>query len=337
MQLKNRIARYLGVVLPCTLILAAAPANAELYQFSYTFEDGSQLSGFLEGTPVDTDRVLITGFGAVRLNLSSGSVHDFASIEANEINTFRDDGRSPMVTFSGDEIAFRVCPNGFSADNDYADGILDDCNFGSESGFTVETHFDNATFGFWQGFVDTNYGGVSPLTTLGYAGPGDGAGGRAGDFPPPISDNWQLTLVNAAVDPTVDLDPTVTLGDNTTLDKDVAVEENVSVGDNVTLDKGSSIGADSAVGADTTLDQGTSIGSNVTIGANVIIDADVTILDGVVIGDNVHIGRGALICSDVEIGVAATIGKFALVVDDVTGIGAAIPKGTAQPDASDCP
>ena len=323
MKLKHRIARYLGVVLPCTLILAAAPANAELYQFSYTFTDarfqpyalGSQLTGFLEGTPdpANADRVLITGFGSVSLIIPSYGQFNFPSVEANEIATYPADGRAPVVTFSGTELAFSVCPSGFT-DAQNGDGVLNDCPFARDGGFWLDTVF----FG---GYATTAIGGGEGAICF----DGENAqtrGCRVTDFQANMAAAWQMTLVNAAVDPTVDLDPTVTLGDNTTLDKDVAVEENVTVGDNVTLDKGSAIGADSVVGADTTLDQGTSIGSNVTIGANVTIDADVVIQDDVTIGDNVHIGRGAVICSDITIGDWATIGKNAVVDDDVDPTGA---------------
>ena len=323
MQLKNRIARYLGVVLPCTLILAAAPANAELYQFSYTFTDtrfqtyasGSQLSGFLEGTPdpANPDRILITDFGSVSLTIPGYGQFNFPTIDPNEITTYPADGRAPVATLSGTELAFSVCPNGFTnAQNE--DLVLNDCPFARDGGFFLDSY----ALGF--SYATTAIGGMEtapcydeeanftrPNGTIG----NNTLGCRVTDLGADMASAWQMALVN--VDPSVDIDPSVTLGDNTTLDKGVAVEENVTVGDNVTLDKGSSIGADSDVGADTTLDQGTSIGSNVTIGANVTIDADVEIQDGVTIGDNVHIGRGAVICSGITIGDSATIGKNAVV------------------------
>lgn len=335
MRLKDRTARFMGFVLPCALILAATPVNAELYQFSYTFSEGSvqpyapgsRLTGFLEGTPDpdNADRVLITGFGAVSQIIPDYGTFDFPSIEANEFNTYKADGRDPVVTFSGTEIAFRACPSGFTADGDFGDGTLNDCPFAADGGFLIET----AAFGVGYATAAIGGGADSPCTVD--AGVRNTYGCRLSEFGTnPAS--WQLSLVT--VDPSVDLDPTVTLGDNTSLDKDVAVEENVVVGDNVTLDKGSSVGADSEIGADTSLDAGTSIGADVTIGSNVTIDADVTIQDGVTIEDNVHIGRGALICSGVTIGDSADIGKNALVASDVPAT-SAIPGARDEP--GECP
>ena len=317
MKLKHRIARYLGVVLPCTLILAAAPANAELYQFSYTFKDGSsRLSGFLEGTPDanNADRVFITSFGAVRYT-TGGFVHDYPSIAVGNFNTYPADGRTPVVTYSGTEIAVRACPNGFNKDDGVSIPGFNDCIFKTDGGFFIETGLDTlALWGFDLGV------GVATATVGEYAGyPCEDC--RVWDFFG-TSSNWQLTLVNAAVDPTVDLDPTVTLGDNTTLDKNITVEENVIVGDNVTVEKDVSIGADSEVGENSMLDKGTSTGSNVTIGENVTIEWNVVIQDGVSIGDGAYIYRGAVLCSGVSIGAGAVIGKNAVVDDDVPDTGA---------------
>ena len=333
MKLKHRIARYLGIILSCTLILAAAPASAELYQFTYTFTaasqpygSGSQLTGFLEGTPdpANPDRILITDFGSVSLTIPGYLPFNFPSIEANEITTYLKNGAAPVATLNGSELSFSVCPSGFTTSQVQGEAVLNDCPFAAEGGFYIDT----SLFDFIP-FATTAIGGMETAPCYDVSRNGTNSEGeptndtwgcRVTELFTDMASAWQMTLVN--VDPSVDIDPSVTLGDNTTLDKNITVEENVFVGDNVTVEKDVSIGADSEVGENSMLDKGTSTGSNVTIGENVTIEWNVVIQDGVSIGDGAYIYRGAVLCSGVSIGAGAVIGKNAVVDDDVPDTGA---------------
>ena len=112
-----------------------AKANAEILNFSYTFEGtqsdvqpwapGSKLVGRIDGTidPMNQNRVTINSFVSVSLSRPGKPLHTFASIESNEFNTFpsgdtpvmyfyRDDLDGAHPNFNGEDLNFRVCPSG---------------------------------------------------------------------------------------------------------------------------------------------------------------------------------------------------------------------------------
>ena len=135
---------------------------------------------------------------------------------------------------------------------------------------------------------------------------------------------------DACVDPgaipdDADLDPTVQLGENTSINTGVTVEEDVVLESDVTANRDVAIDEGTTVQEGATLNQGSEIGADSNIGPNVSIGKNVFIGERVVIGENTVIGQGSYVCSYSTIGSNLNIGKnnvlpqFSIVTSDIGG------------------
>jgi carbonic anhydrase/acetyltransferase-like protein (isoleucine patch superfamily) len=299
-------------------LLFSFHAYAEQMLFSYTFSSnpGVRLFGQIDGTisSIDSNRVTINSFGTVSLSRSGFERFDFPSIEVTEFNGWAAN-RSPVMTFNGTEINFRVCPSGFTSPDGFTGIPFQDCPFASEGGFLVATERPANPAKVLATVADPSFGRITDGALLGA---------------------WNLTLVPDGIDPTVIIDPSVTVGANTTVNAGVILEENVELGNNVDVNKNTSIGSNSTVANNVVLNKDGDVGSDVTIGENVTIAQGVIIEGGVVIEDGAFINRGAYICASVTIGSMAIVGKNNLVTENVP-LSGELPGSNTPPNGSNCP
>ncbi len=341
--------------------LTAPAANAELYQFSYTFAGtdatqayapGSVLTGIIDGTadPADPDRVIVNSFDAVSLLVIGQPKFDYPSIENDEFNTIADDGRAVVMTFSGTDLQFRACPNGFTGVFVGGDGVTpNDCPFAAEGGFGFDTSgvivppespgllFISAAIGGGEAapcFVADADGNPETFDPLGRT-----RGCRVSDvleLGNLVPGTWSLTALPSGVNSQADVDPTATIAPGAEVTRGATVEEGVVLAENVLVKRRSSVGANSQVGESTQVLRDVTIGEDVVVGDNSEIKANVTVGDGAVIGDNVVIKGGAYVCPGVVVGDGAFIRRNALVTTDVPATGE-IPRGSGAPDPALCP
>lgn len=149
---------------------------------------------------------------------------------------------------------------------------------------------------------------------------------------------------DACVDPSVvivgDVDPSVTIGTDTTLNKDIVVEENVSLGSNVTVNQGTTIGAGTAVGDGTFINKDVNVGESANIGDGVIIAQNATIGSNVVLEDGVTVEKFAVVCDNATVLAGLIVGQKSLVdtgTTQATDISINQPgKATAPTYPDDC-
>lgn len=318
-------------------LLAITNASAEPFTFSYTFvgtdtrqpyAPGSKLFGQIDGTvdPLDSNRVIINSFGTVSLSRPGFPLHIFPTIDADEFNTLPS-GNTPVMSFDPLDINVRACPNGFTQS---APGTpFDDCSFAFEGGFNVVSELS-----FVPGLSS-----VFAADGSGSAVCGDSSGAVLGcrvtdrQFGP-LAGSWELVTLPDGIDPSVVIDPTVTIGSNTSVNQGVVLEENVDLGNNVAVNKNTSIGSNTIVGNQVILNKDGDVGSSVLIGDDVIIGQKVVVEGGVQIGAGAIINRNVYICSDVVIGSLAVIGKNQVIKDDVPATGE-LPGIKSAPDPDD--
>lgn len=143
---------------------------------------------------------------------------------------------------------------------------------------------------------------------------------------------------DACVSPDVNINPTVTLGDNPVIGTGAEIKQTTTIGDDaqigayVAVNKNVTAGDNLVVGDGTVINQQVVLGDDVTIGANVIIDKDVVVGSRVTIGSGTVIGRDTVIGDDVSIGNNVVIGQNVTVSAGATiPDGAVIPAGAVVP------
>ena len=122
-----------------------------------------------------------------------------------------------------------------------------------------------------------------------------------------------------------DVDPSVTLGANLSIDRGVDIAENAVVGDNVNLDRDVTVGEASAIGANTSIDRLVVIGERVSIGDNTVIG------QRVIVCDEARIGSGVTINRDAVIGIGAVVADGSMVQKEAVVVG---PGGSCAPSAA---
>jgi acetyltransferase-like isoleucine patch superfamily enzyme len=133
------------------------------------------------------------------------------------------------------------------------------------------------------------------------------------------------------------VDPTVTIGDFSAVNKGAAVGAGTTIGQFTTIDQSVVIGANVTIGNSTIISQGSSVGNGSSIGSSVIVEKNVTILDHVVIGDATRVGQGSVICSGAHIGANSTIGKNVLIdTNQAVAAGSAIAGQKIVPSPASC-
>ncbi|MFT5842493.1 MAG: hypothetical protein ACI80L_001281 [Pseudohongiellaceae bacterium] len=143
------------------LLLSSAAVNAELYNFSYTFDasvrgtQGHALSGVVDGTlQEDGDTIVINNIVSVSLAGFSYAITSDIGIRAI------DPLYAPVMSFSGDTIDFLVCPQGFTTMFE-GESFLGDCPFGAEGGFLVSS--DSLVFGTGDPGTGRAHAGIPEL------------------------------------------------------------------------------------------------------------------------------------------------------------------------------
>lgn len=166
------ITRLAAVLLLTTFTVAA---QAELFLFSYTFDNntrgtgGNELSGVVNGSLLgDGDTIAIHNFVSASL---AGFPYEFSKYVGIRA---ADPDDQPVMSLSGASLDFFVCPLGFSVVDQYGDP---DCPFGAEGGFLISDH--TTTVG-----VNVAWAGIPQL----------GAGYRDGDRPLNLA-NWSAEPV----------------------------------------------------------------------------------------------------------------------------------------------
>jgi len=125
------------------------------------------------------------------------------------------------------------------------------------------------------------------------------------------------TSARIYIEPSVNFDKDVQLGDGVRLGAGVYIDEDVKLFPNVIVGEGSQIGGDGIVQGD------------VRIGNHVLIRGDVVIGASSVIEDGASLGKGARLGKRVTVGAGATLGVGSRIGDDVV-----IPKSKSFPPST---
>lgn len=120
--------KILKLCFALTLVTTPVVVLGVPFTFSYDFDDGSSLTGILDGiVQSDNDTIEVIDFSSASWN--GFSFPDIAPDEFSAVSDFPAGLLPPTVSFSGNTFDLFVCPLGFSQTGN--------CSFGADSGFLL--------------------------------------------------------------------------------------------------------------------------------------------------------------------------------------------------------
>lgn len=131
---------FLRVFIYTSFTLHTLTASAELFTFSYTFDNtGHILTGVVDGTlQLDGDTIVINSFVQASLAGHAYIFNGMTGIQASSLD------EKAVMSLSGATLDFWVCSQGFTVVDTLGRG---DCPFGAEGGFLISENWPDAGSG----------------------------------------------------------------------------------------------------------------------------------------------------------------------------------------------